>query len=263
MIVSTYHTHSTYSDGKNTLEEMVQAAIKCGMKEIGFSDHAPIPFYCEWSIRAQRLEDYKKEVLALKEKYKDQIKIYLGIEQDYYSTEAEDYEYLIGSVHYVYKNGEYLPVDLSAKAMQEFVNKHYNGDVYTYCEDYYKLVGELYEKTKCQIIGHFDLVTKFNENLPMIDINNPRYVKAYTEALEKLLKAPVIFEINTGAISRGYRTSPYPDKKMIDIIAASGKPFAICSDTHNIESVDCNLEAEREKLDKKGYKYIKSLQEIL
>ena len=123
MIVSTYHAHSTYSDGKNTLEEMVQAAIKCGMKEIGFSDHAPIPFYCEWSIRAQRLEDYKKEVLALKEKYKDQIKIYLGIEQDYYSTEAEDYEYLIGSVHYVYKNGEYLPVDLSAKAMQEFVNK--------------------------------------------------------------------------------------------------------------------------------------------
>ena len=40
------------------------------MKEIGFSDHAPIPFYCEWSIKAQRLEEYKKEVLELKEKYK-------------------------------------------------------------------------------------------------------------------------------------------------------------------------------------------------
>ena len=263
MIVSTYHTHSTYSDGKNTLEEMVKAAIDCGMKEIGFSDHAPTPFYCEWSVRAQRLNDYVKDIQELKEKYKDQIKVYLGIEQDYYSIEPLDYEYILGSVHYVYKNGEYLPVDLSAKAMQDFVNKHYNGDVYSYCEDYFELVGDVYEKTKCQIIGHFDLVTKFNEELPLIDINHPRYVKAYTKAIEKLLKTPAIFEINTGAISRGYRTGPYPDDNMIDMIAKSGKPFAICSDSHSVNTVAAELENEREKLDKKGYTYIKSLTEIL
>ncbi len=264
MIVSTYHAHSTYSDGKNTLEEMVQAAIKCGMKEIGFTDHAPMTFFCEWSMDASRVQDYKNEVLALKEKYKDQIKIYLGIEQDYYSVDADsDYDFILGSVHYVHKNGEYLPVDLSASAMNDFVNKHYNGDVYAYCEDYFKLVGDIYERTKCHIIGHFDLVTKFNEKLPMIDINNLRYVKAYEEALNKLLNTPAIFEINTGAISRGYRTNPYPDNNMIDIIAKSGKPFAICSDTHNTESVAYSLEQERENLDKKGYDYIKSLEEIL
>ena len=264
MIVSTYHAHSVYSDGKNTLEEMVQSAIRCGMKEIGFTDHAPMTFYCDWSMDEKNVPSYKKEVLALKEKYKNQIKIYLGIEQDYYSIEADpDYEFILGSVHYVYKNGEYLPVDISASGVHDFINKHYNGDAYAYCEDYFKLVGNIYEKTKCNIIGHFDLVTKFNERLPMIDISNPRYVKAYTEALDKLLKSPTIFEINTGAISRGYRTGPYPDDNMIDIIAKSGKPFAICSDTHNIESVDCNLEAEREKLESKGYAYIKSLQEIL
>ena len=263
MIVSTYHSHSKYSDGKNTLEEMVKSAIANGMKEIGFSDHAPMPIDCEWSVREENIQDYANEVLTLKEKYKDQITIYLGIEQDYYSIAPLNYEYILGSVHYVYKNGEYLPVDLSAKAMQDFVNKHYNGDVYSYCEDYFELVSDLYNKTKCQIIGHFDLVTKFNEQLPLIDINHPRYVKAYTRALEKLLKSPVIFEINTGAISRGYRKGPYPDDNMIDIIAKSGKPFAICSDTHSVDSVATNLEIEREKLEKKGYKYIKSLKEIL
>lgn len=263
MIVSTYHSHSKYSDGKNTLEEMVKSAIANGMKEIGFSDHAPMPIDCEWSVREENIQDYANEVLTLKEKYKDQITIYLGIEQDYYSIAPLDYEYILGSVHYVYKNGEYLPVDLSAKAMQDFVNKHYNGDVYSYCEDYFELVSDLYNKTKCQIIGHFDLVTKFNEQLPLIDINHPRYVRAYTKALEKLLKSPVIFEINTGAISRGYRKGPYPDDNMIDIIAKSGKPFAICSDTHSVDSVATNLEIEREKLEKKGYKYIKSLKEIL
>ena len=263
MIASTYHSHSKYSDGKNTLEEMVQSAIACGMKEIGFSDHAPMPFDCEWSVKEEKIQDYINEALALKEKYKDQITIYLGIEQDYFSIPPLDYEYIIGSVHYVYKNGKYLPVDLSAKAMQDFINKHYDGDAYSYCEDYFELVGDLYNKTKCQIIGHFDLVTKFNEQLPLIDINHPRYVKAYTKALEKLLKAPVIFEINTGAISRDYRTSPYPDDNIIDIIAKAGKPFAICSDTHSVDSVATNLESERERLEKKGYKYIKSLKEIL
>ena len=264
MIVSTYHAHSVYSDGKNTLEEMVQAAIKRGMKEIGFTDHAPMQFYCDWSMDESKVQDYKTEVLSLREKYKDQIKIYLGIEQDYYSIPADPhYDFILGSVHYVYKNGQYLSVDISASEVHDFIMKQYNGDVYAYCEDYFKSVGDIYEKTKCNIIGHFDLVTKFNERIPLIDINNPRYVNAYTEALNKLLKSPAIFEINTGAISRGYRTSPYPDNNMIDIVAKSGKPFAICSDTHNVESVDCNLEAEREKLDQKGYSYIKSLLEIL
>ena len=263
MIVSTYHTHSRYSDGKNTLEEMVLAAINAGMKELGFSDHAPMIFECEWSAKEAEIEKYKNEVLALKEKYKDKIAIYLGIEQDYYSVEASGYDYVLGSVHYVYKNGEYLPTDLSASEMQSFVNKHYNGDVYSYCEDYFELVGDLYNKTKCNIIGHFDIVTKFNERCPMIDINHPRYVKAYKAAIEKLLNAPVIFEINTGAISRGYRTGPYPDDNMIDIIAKSKRPFAICSDTHSVDSIATNLELEREKLDKKGYLYIKSLKEIL
>ena len=69
MIVSTYHAHSIYSDGKNTLEEMVLSAINCGMKEIGFTDHAPMQFFCDWSMDAKNVENYKNEVLMLKEKH--------------------------------------------------------------------------------------------------------------------------------------------------------------------------------------------------
>ena len=263
MSLSSYHTHSKYSDGKNTLEEMVQSAIEKGCKEIGFSDHAPMIFDCGWSMRQEQVESYKKEVTALKEKYKDKIKIYLGIEQDYFSTPAEGYDYIIGSVHFILKDGEYLPNDLSADAMKEFVDRCYGGDVYAYCEDYFKLVKDVYNKTKCQIIGHFDLVTKFNEVLPMVDINHPRYKKAVEDALDTLLKTDAIFEVNIGAISRGYRTSPYPDDRTLDIIGKSGKPFVITSDTHNAETVTFNFDKEKDKLDKKDYKYIKSLEEII
>ena len=263
MSLSSYHTHSVFSDGKNTLEEMVLSAIEKGCHEIGFSDHAPMPFYCEWDVKEPLIEDYKEEVLRLKEKYKGKIKIYLGIEQDYYSVPAEGYDYIIGSVHFVYKNGEYLPVDISAKEVKAFIDKHYEGDAYAYCEDYFKTVKDIYNVTKCQIIGHFDLVTKFNEVLPMIDINNPRYVRAVDDALSVLTKTPAIFEINTGAISRGYRTSPYPDDQTLDKIAKTGKKFVITSDTHNRDTVTFNFEEQQNRLDEKGYGYIKSLDEIL
>lgn len=263
MSLSSYHTHSTYSDGKNTLEEMVLSAIEKGCREIGFSDHAPMQFRCDWSARAEEIENYKKEVVALKEKYKGKIDIFLGIEQDYYSTPASGYDYIIGSVHFVYKDGEYIPVDISADEVKAYIDRLYGGDVYGYCEDYFKLVKDIYSVTKCQIIGHFDLVTKFNERMPLIDINHPRYIKAVDNALESLLKTNAILEVNTGAISRGYRTTPYPDERTMEIIAKSGKPFVITSDTHNKDTVTFNFEEQEKALSKKGYKYIKSLNEIL
>lgn len=263
MSLSSYHTHSVYSDGKNTLEEMVQSAIEKGCSEIGFSDHAPMAFRCDWSTSKEKIDSYKKEILALKEKYKNQIKIYLGIEQDYFSLPAEGYDYIIGSVHYVYKNGEYLSVDISADEVKAFIDKHYGGDAYSYCEDYYKLVKDVYAQTRCQIIGHFDLVTKFNERMPIIDTSHPRYVNAVNDALDTLMKTNAIFEVNTGAISRGYRTTPYPENTILDKIAKNGKPFVITSDTHNKETVTFGFDKQEAYLEEKGYSYIKSLDEIL
>ena len=263
MSLSSYHTHSTYSDGKNTLEEMVLSAIEKGCLEIGFSDHAPMIFDCDWSTKAENIDSYKKEVLALREKYKEKIKIVLGIEQDYFSIPAKGYDYIIGSVHFVKKGNEYIPVDISADEVKAYIDRLYDGDVYSYCEDYFKLVKDIYTVTKCQIVGHFDLITKFNERLPMIDINHPRYVKAVDDALDTLLKTDAIFEVNTGAISRGYRTTPYPDERTTDLIAKSGKTFVITSDSHNKDTVIFNFQEQENALTKKGYKYIKSLEEIL
>ena len=147
--------------------------------------------------------------------------------------------------------------------MKENVDKHYGGDVYAYCEDYFALMTDLYNKTKCDIIAHFDLVTKFNEKMPMIDTSHPRYVKASNDALDALLKTPAVFEMNTGAISRGYRTEPYPEDSLLDKIAQSGKPLVVNSDTHNTGTLAFLIGETKEKLYKKGYKYIDSLDEIL
>jgi len=78
-----------------------------------------------------------------------------------------------------------------------------------------------------------------------------------------LLDTPAIFEVNTGAISRGYRTESYPEDFLLKIIGDSGKKLVITSDTHSTSTIDFGLENEAKKLDKLGYEYITSLEEIL
>ena len=229
-----YHTHTTYCDGKNTPEEMVQRAIELGLSELGFSGHSYTAFDEEPCMSREGTKAYKREINALKEKYKSQIKILLGIEYDYQSVEPRDgYDYILGSVHYILKNDEYLCIDLSREKQIEAVNKHYGGDFYAYIEDYYALVADLYNKTKCDIIGHFDLITKYNEKGDLFDINHPRYITAWKSAAEAILKTPAVVEINTGGMARGHTKAPYPHKDIIDFFKANGKKLIFSSDCHN------------------------------
>ena len=229
-----YHTHTTYCDGKNTAEEMVQKAIELGLSEIGFSGHSYTEFDLEPCMTREGTESYKKEIKALKEKYKGKIKILLGIEYDYQSAEPiDDYDYILGSVHYILKNGEYLCVDYSRDLQIDAVNRIYNGDFYEYIEDYYSLVSDLYNKTKCDIIGHFDLITKFNSDGSLFDVNHPRYIAAWKSAADAVLKAPAAVEINTGGIARGYLKNPYPAEEIIDYFKQNGKKLIFSSDCHN------------------------------
>ena len=237
------HSHTTYCDGANSAEEMVLAAIEKGFDVFGFSGHSYLKFDDTWCMSKENTEKYYEEIHALKEKYKDKITILCGIEQDYMSnTPVDQYDYVIGSVHVIPKNGEYISVDYSAESLIDNINKHYDGDALALAEDYYDMVSNLHKKTKCHIVGHFDLITKFNEQTPIFDTSHPRYKQASEKALIKLVEAGLIFEANTGAISRGYRTTPYPSKDLLLKIRELGGKVIISSDTHSVHTVDAGYD---------------------
>lgn len=232
------HVHTTYSDGNHTPEEMVLAAIEQGMTTIGFSDHSYTPFDLECCVALDQLEAYKAEIAALKEKYRDKIEILCGIEQDYLSeTSTEGFDYVIGSVHYLHAGDEYFAVDLTAEEIFDAANRHFGGDIYALVEVYYRCVADVVEKTNADIIGHFDVIAKLNETGALFDENNPRYVAAFTAAADRLLKTGKPFEINTGAISRGYRKTPYPSATIYDYIKKNGGTFVLSSDSHAAETL--------------------------
>ncbi len=233
------HTHTTYCDGKNTPEEMVLEAIRLGMTVLGFSGHAYTSFE-PCSMTEEGTLAYREEVSRLKGKYADRIRILCGIEQDFYSDHpAEGFDYIIGSVHYLPKAGSYHPVDADAESFQRAVDEHFDGNVYHFAREYYETLAQVATKTKCDIVGHFDLLEKFNEGGRLFDSTDYRYRRPAIDALDELLKKDLIFEINTGAIGRGYRKLPYPSSYFLRRIAEKRGRVMINSDAHAKEQLLC------------------------
>ena len=75
-----------------------------------------------------------------------------------------------------------------------------------------------------------------------MDTSHPRYKQASEKALTKLIEGGLIFEVNTGAISRGYRTTPYPSKDLLLKIRELGGKVIISSDTHSVHTVDAGYD---------------------
>ena len=230
------HVHTTFSDGENSPEEMVLSAISLGLDTIGFSDHSVDLYNPGIGIKNER--EYKTEIRRLGEKYKSKITVLCGIEQDYYSVcHAAGYDYIIGSVHNIILERGAFAVDESAETTLAACAKYFGGDIYALAEEYYRLVSDVAEKTKADIIGHFDLLTKFNEKTPLFDESNPRYEAAWKSAADNLLKYGIPFEINYGAITRGYRTTPYPSPQIRKYIASHGGRLIQCSDSHRADTI--------------------------
>ena len=232
------HTHTCFCDGKNTPEEMVRAALAKGLSCIGFSAHSHTAFDESYCLSVEGTAAYRAEIAWLKEAYAGQIRVLCGIEQDFYSDmPTEGYDFVIGSVHYVNKNGQYHPVDESPEILQRVLRDAYGGDFYTLAEDYYQTVARVAEQTHADIIGHFDLISKFCERGVPFDSGNERYVNSYRAAIDALLPYDRPFEINTGAMSRRWRTAPYPSRDILAYLRAKGGRVILSSDAHSTDGL--------------------------
>ena len=238
MITKDLHTHTNFCDGACTPEDMILSAIEKGLNTVGISGHSYTSFDTSYCMQKQDIPRYIAELRYLRAKYFDRIHVLCGVEQDYYSDyPTDEFDYVIGSVHYVKVGDEYIPVDESPEILKNAADKYFGGDIYALCELYFDTVGDVVEKTHCDIIGHFDLISKFIEIEQMFHVKHPRYVAAWHKAADKLIQYNVPFEINTGAISRGYRTQPYPSRDMIAYIKAKGGRLILSSDSHSKETV--------------------------
>ena len=248
MITQNLHMHSTWDDGSCSVEEMILASRAAGLHSVGLSVHCPMPFENSWECPKEKLPDYIAQVRAVKQKYAGVIDVYLGVEWD---ATAQDldlsiYDYVIGSVHEIPVSGGTRSVDANPQTTQSYIRDCFGGDADAAAEAYFAEYAKVANRPEVDIVGHFDLITKFDEPVPFFNENSPRYQRAARAAMEGLVKAGKIFEVNTGAISRGYRTSPYPSEQWLKLLREMNGKVTVSADAHHISGVTCAFDlAER------------------
>lgn len=252
MHITNLHTHSFYCDGINSPEEMVLAAIDNKFYSLGISSHGPVLKETDWNIKNDKIEEYIETVLHLKEKYKDKIEIYLGMELDYipgigFTDQCLELmkrlDYYIGSVHYLgkFKNGLLWTVDYNFEGLLKGIEESFQGNVRLAVETYYYEISEMAEKFQPPIIGHLDLIKKSNKNNILFDEKESWYVETVKNCLNVIQKTSSAIEINTGGIARGFTKEQYPSNFILKMIKEKNIPIVINTDAHSVEGISYKL----------------------
>ena len=191
MIKANYHTHTTFCDGKDTAEDIVKYAVSLGMTHLGFSGHMDPEIHMDFPL-------YAAEIGRLKRFGKENgLDILTGVELDvlYEPAFTEEVEYMIGSTHYLdVVTEEPTSIDSSPEHVAFICDNFYSGDYYKMAQAYYELESSVYDRLHCTFIGHFDLITRFNDDMHFLDETDPRYQKAALSAMEYLVKKDVPFD---------------------------------------------------------------------
>ncbi|MEE0968451.1 MAG: PHP domain-containing protein [Clostridia bacterium] len=248
------HMHSTYCDGKNTPREIAEWALAHGFESIGYSGHS----YMHWKnemMNPETTEKYKKEIKALKKEYEGRLGIYLGTEFEMHSEiDLSGYDYIIASTHYFKIGEKYVGFDSTKENIKKIIDEYFCGDGLAFTKAYYEQISNLPSRGSFDIVGHFDICAKHAETTDYFDAGSAKYRSYAIEAAEALAGKIPFFEVNTGAISRGYKKVPYPEPFIIKEFKRLGLGAVITSDCHDMTKMDAHFYHAAELLLSLGFK---------
>lgn len=260
-MLTNYHTHSMLCDGKMMPEDYVKSAIRKGFKALGFSGHAPVNFDLDCAMSKDHFHEYIDSILMLKEKYKDTIQIYLGLETDYYPG-CKDYrgmpeiDYTIGGIHFVSDpaSERVFFFDGSEKEFCDNRDVVFKGNIRLLVESYYNILIEMIVNQPPDILAHLDVLKKNNKGSRFFDESETWYRSIVEKTLVKVKERNIIVEINTGGISRGYTKDMYPSFWIISLMHEMGIPVILNSDAHHPDWIDTYFTEAIKILSSAGYK---------
>ena len=232
-MISNFHTHTTFCDGRSTPSEMIDAACAKGFAALGFSSHSDM------------LEDeaaYCAEIRRLAEEYDGRIRVYLGLEAELakpWTRRAGAYDYVIGSHHFITApDGGFFAFDHTPEILADGIKRHFGGDARAFVSAYYAALRSTLDRD-FEIIGHVDLIRKFNVRAPYFDESAPWYHEEIVRTADAIAASGKLVEVNTGAISRGWLTDAYPSPEFRRLLRERGVRFVLSSDAHSVEGLDC------------------------
>lgn len=269
MNLTNYHSHCSFCDGRAPFEEFVKEAITQGFYSYGVSSHAPLPFPTQWTMEWEQMEAYLDEFNNLRQKYADEIELYVGLEIDYLNEESNPsvarftelpLDYRIGSVHLLYDAaGEVVDIDCSPAVFKERVDRHFNGDVLRVVRMYFDRLFRMVELGGFDILGHAD---KMHYNASCYHpglLDEPWYEALMKDYFSLVASRGYLVEINTKAYdSLG---TFYPNSRYWELMKEYQIKVLVNSDAHYPERINAGRMEALRLLQAKGFATVAELQQ--
>lgn len=267
MNLTNYHSHCSFCDGRAPFEEFVKEAITQGFYSYGVSSHAPLPFPTQWTMEWEQMEAYLDEFNNLRQKYADEIELYVGLEIDYLNEESNPsvarftelpLDYRIGSVHLLYDAaGEVVDIDCSPAVFKERVDRHFNGDVLRVVRMYFDRLFRMVELGGFDILGHAD---KMHYNASCYHpglLDEPWYEALMKDYFSLVASRGYLVEINTKAYdSLG---TFYPNSRYWELMKEYQIKILVNSDAHYPERINAGRMEALRLLQAKGFATVAEL----
>jgi histidinol-phosphatase (PHP family) len=246
---TSYHNHTTWSDGVSTVGEMIEGAHRAGLDEIGISDHfalAPDRNRFKWAMAPESLDEYVNQIQVAAKNAGD-LKVRLGLEVDYFPETIKatgellsqyPFDFLIASVHFV----DGFPVDLDPRAW-EIISQDNRNQIW---KKYWHNLQAIVESGLYDFVAHFDLPKKFNFH-PTIDL-----VEDALKVQDSIAAHDMAIEINTSGWDKP-AAEAYPSLFFLKEAKRRSIPLLINADAHNADNVARNFDRARSLAADAGY----------
>jgi histidinol-phosphatase (PHP family) len=269
-MLANLHTHTSFSDGSDDPVAYVLEAIRQGFLTLGFSDHSPLPFDNTFALRESDLNAYCQEIGRLKQHFKDEIHLFLGMEADFipgtghpfsYFQTTLPLDYLIGSVHLV-RNGSshdlWFIDGPDPATYDDGLNTLFGGDIRKGVTAYYRQINEMLTTSRMDVIGHLDKI-KMHNNGRFFSESEPWYSGLVSETLDLVRQTGTIIEVNTRGLYKKRSDSLFPGPSVLKKIHEMNIPVIISSDAHKPREISLLFSETADILFEIGFREVMNL----
>jgi histidinol-phosphatase (PHP family) len=238
-----YHMHTNFSDGNDSYLSYLEVARKKDLAEIGFTDHITL-VPVDWCVKEVDFPVMRENLKNLCNNFSEDVQVRFGLEMDYFPEKEEEIrqvisyfpvDYVIGSIHFI--------DDWNFDSDKSLYGKWPNNELYRL---YFDLVQKSAKSGLFDVIGHFDLIKKF-QCWPETDQSS-----LFEETLKVLKEANVVMELNTSGLDRPCGEF-FPNSEILGIACKLGIPVTLGSDAHQANQVARHFELAVSILKEVGY----------
>lgn len=252
-MLTDFHVHTYFSaDSETEPESMIKAAIEKGMHVICITDHMDKDFFAEGEEWVFDVAKYFEHLSKLKEKYKNEIDLRIGIELGLQPHLKEfskkiistwDFDYVIGSVHNISGRDPYYPEFFEGRS-----------DTEAYREVLLETIKNIKLIDDFDVLGHLDYVVRYGKHREK-EYSYKKFSDEIDAILRHLIENGKGLEVNTAGLKYGLPfPHPHPDvlKRYREL---GGEIITIGSDAHRPEHLGYDFQKAKAILKEYNFKY--------